>query len=78
MKLGIIGFPQSGKTTLFNLLTGADAATRRVSRGELHVGWRGCRRAGQPAGRALQARAHGLRDRTSSTWPASTAASGPA
>jgi len=34
MKLGIIGFPQSGKTTLFNLLTGADAATRRVSRGE--------------------------------------------
>ena len=38
MKLGIIGFPQSGKTTLFNLLTGADAATRRVSRGELHVG----------------------------------------
>ena len=38
MKLGIIGFPQSGKTTLFNLLTGADAATRRVSRGALHVG----------------------------------------
>jgi GTP-binding protein YchF len=38
MKLGIIGFPQTGKTTLFNLLTGADAAVRRVSRGELHVG----------------------------------------
>ena len=38
MKLGIVGFPGSGKTTLFNLLTGADAATRRVSRGALHVG----------------------------------------
>src|SRR5690242_17701797 len=38
MKLGIIGFPQSGKTTLFGLLTGAEAAARRVSRGELHVG----------------------------------------
>ena len=38
MKTGIVGFPQSGKTTLFTLLTGADAAARRVSRGELHVG----------------------------------------
>lgn len=38
MKLGIIGFPASGKTTLFNLLTGADAATRKAARGELRVG----------------------------------------
>ncbi len=39
MKIGIIGFPGSGKTTLFNLLTGADAVvSRRGSRGELHVG----------------------------------------
>jgi hypothetical protein len=39
MKLGIIGFPESGKTTLFGLLTGADAAVaRRGSRGDLHVG----------------------------------------
>lgn len=38
MKIGIIGFPGGGKTTLFNLLTGAGAATRAVSGGELHVG----------------------------------------
>ncbi|HEV8308039.1 MAG TPA: DUF933 domain-containing protein [Methylomirabilota bacterium] len=39
MKIGLIGFPGSGKTTLFNLLTGAGAAVaRRASRGELHVG----------------------------------------
>jgi ribosome-binding ATPase YchF (GTP1/OBG family) len=39
MKLGIIGFPGSGKTTLFRLLTGADTAvSRRGSRGDLHVG----------------------------------------
>jgi ribosome-binding ATPase len=29
LKLGIFGFPQVGKTTLFNLLTGAVAASRR-------------------------------------------------
>ncbi|MBI3457902.1 MAG: redox-regulated ATPase YchF [Candidatus Rokubacteria bacterium] len=39
MKLGIIGFPRSGKTTLFSLLTGADAAvSRKGLQGELHVG----------------------------------------
>jgi GTP-binding protein YchF len=39
MKIGIIGFAQSGKTTLFNLLTGAEATVaRRSSRAELHVG----------------------------------------
>jgi ribosome-binding ATPase len=38
VKLGIIGFPQSGKTTLFNLLTGAQAVSRAASRGTLHVG----------------------------------------
>ena len=39
MKIGIIGFPQSGKTTLFNLLTGAEAAVSRpAARGKLNVG----------------------------------------
>jgi hypothetical protein len=39
MKIGIIGFPGSGKTVLFGLLTGAEAtASRRGSRGELHLG----------------------------------------
>ena len=39
VKIGIVGFPQSGKTTLFNLLTGAQAAvSRAVSRGTLNVG----------------------------------------
>jgi len=39
MKIGIIGFPQSGKTTLFNLLTGAAVAvSRAVARGKLNVG----------------------------------------
>ena len=39
MKLGIVGFPQSGKTTLFRLLTGTEGAVgRRAGRGELHVG----------------------------------------
>ncbi len=38
MKLGIVGFPGSGKTTLFDLLTGAGAGTRRLARGALHVG----------------------------------------
>jgi hypothetical protein len=40
MKIGIVGFPKSGKTTLFNLLTGASAATARYDTGkaELHTG----------------------------------------
>jgi GTP-binding protein YchF len=39
MKLGIVGFPQSGKTTLFRLLTGSEGTvSRRAGRGELHVG----------------------------------------
>ncbi len=38
MKIGIVGFPQSGKTTLFDLLTGAGAVARKGTRGELHVG----------------------------------------
>jgi hypothetical protein len=39
VRLGIIGFPQTGKSTLFRLLTGVAAtATRRAGRGELHVG----------------------------------------
>ncbi len=40
MKIGLIGRPKSGKTTLFNLLTGSTVATSRfdVSRTELHTG----------------------------------------
>lgn len=40
MRLGIVGFPKSGKTTLFNLLTGSSAATSRfeTGRAELHTG----------------------------------------
>ena len=40
MKIGLIGLPRSGKTTLFNLLTGANAATSRYEgeRAELHAG----------------------------------------
>jgi hypothetical protein len=39
VRLGIIGFPGSGKTTLFNLLTGAEAGVAQPSgRGRLNVG----------------------------------------
>jgi GTP-binding protein YchF len=40
MKIGLIGLPRSGKTTLFNLLTGAGVATSRfdTGRAELHTG----------------------------------------
>jgi len=40
MKIGLIGLPKSGKTTLFNLLTGASVATSRydTGRSELHTG----------------------------------------
>jgi GTP-binding protein YchF len=40
MKIGLIGLPRSGKTTLFNLLTGASVATSRYEggRAELHTG----------------------------------------
>jgi ribosome-binding ATPase len=40
VKIGLIGLPRSGKTTLFNLLTGASVATSRFETGrvELHEG----------------------------------------
>jgi ribosome-binding ATPase YchF (GTP1/OBG family) len=40
MKIGLIGLPKSGKTTLFNLLTGAHLATSRydTGRAEMHTG----------------------------------------
>ena len=40
MKIGLIGLPKSGKTTLFNLLTGSTVATARydAGRAELHAG----------------------------------------
>ena len=40
MKIGLIGLPKSGKTTLFNLLTGASVATSRydTGRAEMHTG----------------------------------------
>lgn len=37
MKTGILGLPSSGKTTLFNLLTGSTADTSPFSRGRLEV-----------------------------------------
>jgi GTP-binding protein YchF len=40
VKIGLLGLPRSGKTTLFNLLTGARVATSRYEgeRAELHAG----------------------------------------
>src|SRR5206468_1209724 len=40
MKIGLIGLAKSGKTTLFNLLTGSSVATARydTGRAELHTG----------------------------------------
>ncbi len=40
MKIGLIGLPKSGKTTLFNLLTGSSVATSKydAGRAELHSG----------------------------------------
>ena len=40
MKIGLVGLPKSGKTSLFNLLTGQSVATSSfgASRGEMHVG----------------------------------------
>jgi len=40
MKIGLVGLPKSGKTTLFNLLTGASVATSKYDggRAELHTG----------------------------------------
>src|SRR5712692_6813111 len=40
MKIGLVGLPKSGKTTLFNLLTGSTVPTSRYDggRAELHTG----------------------------------------
>lgn len=40
MKIGLVGLPKSGKTTVFNLLTGSTVATSRYDggRAELHTG----------------------------------------
>src|SRR3989440_10404054 len=40
MKIGLVGLPKSGKTTLFNLLTGSSVATARydTGRAELDTG----------------------------------------
>jgi len=40
VKIGLVGLPKSGKTTLFNLLTGSSVATARyeTDRAELHTG----------------------------------------
>src|SRR5262245_54369203 len=40
MKIGLIGLARSGKTSLFNLLTGSSAATSSFGgpRGEMHTG----------------------------------------
>ncbi len=38
MKVGIVGFPQVGKTTIFDLLTGGHTASSPGGKGEAHVG----------------------------------------
>jgi GTP-binding protein YchF len=40
VKIGLVGLPKSGKTSLFNLLTGASVATSSfgTARGEMHAG----------------------------------------
>ena len=40
MKIGLVGLPKSGKTSLFNLLTGQSVATSSfgTARGEMHTG----------------------------------------
>lgn len=38
MQIGLVGLPQSGKTTFFNLLTGADMPTGFAGTGEVHHG----------------------------------------
>ena len=39
MKIGLIGLPRSGKTSLFNLLTGQSVATSfEGARAEMHAG----------------------------------------
>ncbi len=38
MQIGLVGLPQSGKTTFFNLLTGASAPTGFAAAGEVHFG----------------------------------------
>ncbi len=38
MQIGLVGLPQSGKTTFFNLLTGTNAPTGFASAGEVHYG----------------------------------------
>ena len=38
MKIGLFGFPLTGKTTLFNTMTGAGAAVGAGGRPETHVG----------------------------------------
>src|SRR5438046_8193717 len=40
MKIGLVGLPKSGKTSLFNLLTGQSVATSSfgTARGEMHPG----------------------------------------
>lgn len=38
MKVGIVGFPGAGKTTIFNALTGLEAATGDFGGGKVHLG----------------------------------------
>ena len=38
MQIGLVGLPRSGKTTFFNLLTGANAPTGFAATGEIHHG----------------------------------------
>ena len=38
MQIGLVGLPQAGKTTFFNLLTGANLSTDFTGAGEVHTG----------------------------------------
>ena len=38
MRIGLFGFPQTGKTTLFRMLTGAAAPAHPGARGEAQIG----------------------------------------
>ena len=38
MRIGLFGFPQTGKTTIFQLLTGTTAPASYLARGEARVG----------------------------------------
>ena len=62
MKLGIIGLPQSGKTTIFNALTrGNTPTTSSAGRWKSTRRWWTCRTPGRPAFSDVQTQEDDLR-----------------